>query len=163
MERSGALGPVSRRRAAVLVVAGVVSMALSAGVYVRYGPGGERVGPAAAEAAAPAVEAPAPAATVRAGDVGVHTLTYEPGQSSGWHVHTGLHAVAVLSGTLTVYDGDCSAEVYEPGESYVGGQELHLVRNETPIPTEMVVTAISVSGPVGAAGPRPAPDGCEIT
>lgn len=79
-------------------------------------------------------------------DVTVVNQVYEAGESSGWHHHTGIHAVAVLSGTLTVYDGRCHALSVVPGRPYVGGQELHLARNETNVPVEMVVTYLSSAG-----------------
>ena len=58
-------------------------------------------------------------------DVTVVTQVHEAGESRGWHRHTGIHAVAVLSGTLTLYDRQCHAQFVVPGRPYVGGQELH--------------------------------------
>ena len=66
--------------------------------------------------------------------------SYAPGQSSGWHRHPGLHLVTVVSGTLTVYDRDCTATTYGPDQEYVGGEEPHLARNETEVTLEMAVT-----------------------
>lgn len=83
------------------------------------------------------------------GDVAVVSMVYDPGQSSGWHTHAGIHAVAVLAGTLTVYDGECRPQVVEPGRPYVGGQELHLARNDTAVPVEMIVTYINPSATAG--------------
>lgn len=102
------------------------------------------------EVAAAPVEARNPSAITLSGpnDVTVVTQVYEAGENSGWHRHTGIHAVAVLSGTLTIYDRQCNAQLVVPGRPYVGGQELHLARNETSVPVEMVVTYLS---PAGAA------------
>ena len=75
------------------------------------------------------------AVTLSARDVSVVTQVYEPGATSGWHSHPGIHAVAVLEGTLTVYDSQCRSESYGPGRPYVGGQQPHLVRNETRPPS----------------------------
>ncbi len=114
--------------------------------------------------AAVMAEAPLPVtSTVRAEDVVVVNLAYEPGHSSGWHVHSGLHAVYVLSGTLTVYDEACRARLYGTGESYVGGQSPHMVRNETDADVEMIVTGIEVTGPAGAGSHLPAPAGCPVS
>ncbi len=66
-------------------------------------------------------------------------VTYDPGYSSGWHVHPGQHDVTVLSGALTVYRADCRPEVYGAGQRYVGGRERHLATNEGAEPLEMVV------------------------
>ncbi len=66
-------------------------------------------------------------------------VTYDPGYSSGWHVHAGQHDVTVLSGALTVYGDDCRPEVYSVGQRYVGGRERHLASNEAAEPLKMVV------------------------
>ena len=66
-------------------------------------------------------------------------VTYDPGYSSGWHVHPRRHEVVVLSGALTVYADDCRPEVYAAGQRYVSGPERHLATNEAAAPLEMVV------------------------
>lgn len=108
----------------------------------------EHRGPVPHEVAAP-VEAQNPSAMTLRGpnDVTVVNQVYEPGQSSDWHRHTGIHAVAVLSGALTFYDRECHAQLVVPGRPYVGGQDLHLARNETSAPVEMVVTYLSPAVP----------------
>lgn len=108
---------------------------------------------------------PAPVAlveTVTPADIAVVTMTYEPGQSSGWHTHPGLHAVAVVSGTLTVYGPTCSPLVIGPGESYVGGQELHVTRNEAAVPVEMVVTSVDTNRLTNSVTAHVAPVGCGV-
>lgn len=92
-------------------------------------------------------------------DVSVVNQVYAVGESSGWHRHTGIHAVAVLSGTLTVYDGGCQPQLVVPGRPYVGGQELHLARNERTTPVEMVVTYMSAAGATSSTV-RAAADPC---
>ncbi len=101
-------------------------------------------------------------ATVTPSDIGVVTMTYEPGQSSGWHTHPGLHAVAVVSGTLTVYGPGCTPRTVGPGDSYVGGQELHVTRNETTAPVEMVVTSVDTNRLTNSVTPHVAPAGCGV-
>lgn len=90
-------------------------------------------------------------------DVTVVTQVYEPGQDSGWHTHSGIHAVAVLSGVLTVYDGACRAGTVAPGQPYVGGHEVHRTRNETAEPVEMVVTYLASRTPTASTTQVPAP------
>lgn len=85
---------------------------------------------------------------------------YEPGHDSGWHTHPGIHAVAVLSGSMTVYDGECRATTYGPGQPYVGGRGLHLVRNQSSVPVEMSVTYLNPSSPGSSAQHFSAPGGC---
>jgi quercetin dioxygenase-like cupin family protein len=109
---------------------------------------------------------PAPASTgvtiSGPSDVAAQTASYAPGQSSGWHSHTGLHAVVVLSGTLTIVDGECRRQTYGPGDSYVGGRDVHLALNETAAPLEMAVTYMFPAGVphTGFHVPAAEPAGC---
>lgn len=95
-------------------------------------------------------------------DVVAQTASYAPGQSSGWHSHTGLHAVVVLSGTLTIVDGECHTHTYGPGDSYVGGQDVHLALNDTAARLEMAVTYMFPAGisHTGFHVPATAPASC---
>lgn len=79
-------------------------------------------------------------------DVVMLPVTYEPGESTGWHSHVGLHAVAVTAGRLTIYDSNCEPTTYSPGQPFVGGNDVHLARNETDQPVQMVVTYIVPKG-----------------
>ena len=88
---------------------------------------------------------------------------YEPGHSSGWHVHPGLHSVVVLSGTLTFHDERCQRHDVGPGDAYVGGDRPHLVRNETSEPVTYVVTYVRVpSAAVDPGAAVAAPTGCDL-
>jgi quercetin dioxygenase-like cupin family protein len=149
------LRPRRRFPALPLVCIGLVAaLAATAGIAVQGH------SPASAEATAPvSVDEPA---VVRPSDVEVIRVEYAPGQSSGWHTHPGIHAVAVLSGQLTVYGSECTPRTFGPGDSYVGGQELHLARNETGSPVEMVVTAIEPTQPANSVTRRGAPEACAV-
>lgn len=91
-------------------------------------------------------------------DISVLRITYDPGVSSGWHTHSGLHAVAVLSGTLTVYDAQCRRNTFGPDHPYIGGQEVHLAQNETASPVEMVVTFVDMVAMAATGTTSPAVD-----
>jgi quercetin dioxygenase-like cupin family protein len=148
----------ARRLAPVLaMVSGLAVIALAATVTVTARAGNDAQRAAPAPVAAPADPL---SITLSARDVSVVSQVYEPGNDSGWHSHSGIHAVAVLSGTLTVYDKDCVARTYEPGRPYVGGQELHLVRNETDAPVVMAVTYLNPSTGSEPTRHLPAPNGC---
>jgi len=82
------LTTMRKGKPATLVVLGVVAILLAAGVS-RLAPGHADV-PAAPTDLGIVLRGP--------GDVAVVTQVYAPGQTSGWHTHAGLHAVAVLSG-----------------------------------------------------------------
>ena len=74
----------------------------------------------------------------------------------------GLHAVVVLAGTLTVFDGECRTRTYGPGDSYVGGGDPHLPSTRSAAPVEMAVRTCSppVSRSTAFHVPAPAPAGC---
>ena len=153
-----------RRRASALGLmgGGLAVIALAAGLLATAPH--HSTHPAARAGGTPEAAAAAGALTIQStGDISVLNMTYEPGQSSGWHLHRGIHAVAVISGTLTVYDQDCVAHTYGPGEAYIGGQQLHLVRNEGAEPASMVVTYVNPisTGPAKVAPAPPAPP-CDV-
>ena len=156
-----ATSPPSRRGPVLAMAAGLVAIALAATALVV---GADRSRPSIAPAPAPATGPATPvdplAITLSARDVSVVSQVYEPGEDSGWHSHSGIHAVAILSGTLTVYDGECQARTFEPGQPYIGGQEVHLVRNETTAPVVMAVTYLRPSSGHTSTRPASAPSGC---
>jgi len=137
------------------MVGGVMVLVLAATLVTA---GRSTVLPATPALSGPVVEPTA--IPVAARDISVVTQVYDPGQESGWHAHSGIHAVAVLSGVLTVYGADCVAQTFEPGRPYVGGQDVHLVRNETDAPVVMSVTYLNPT--TGGAPTRhvPTPPGC---
>ena len=109
--------------------------------------------------AAAALGKPDPAAVQAArggAQVVVTDGAYPAGHSSGWHVHAGLHSVVVLAGPLTIYDETCEGHEFGPGESYLGGDRPHLVRNDTAAEATYVVTYASLpSAPPRPQDPRP--------
>jgi quercetin dioxygenase-like cupin family protein len=111
----------------------------------------------------PSVPGPAGMAIGGPSDVQAQLATYAPGQSSGWHAHSGLHAVVVLSGTLTIVESGCEHRTFRPGESYVGGREVHLAMNQTAYPLEMAITYMFAAGVSHNEFhlPAPAPAGCQ--
>ncbi len=143
---------------AVLALTGLVVVALAASalfVEVR----GRRNHPAA-----PARAASTATASVAPPDVGTTEATYEPGHSSGWHVHPGVHSVVVLSGTLTVYDQDCGRREFGPGETYLGGDRPHLARNEGSDAVHFAVTYVfEHASSMGPGKGVPAPTSCDPT
>ena len=134
-----------RLRPVLLMAAGVAVLSVAALVLVP------RLATASG-GAGPAIREPAPApffsgvAIGGPGDVAAQMASYGPGQSSGWHSHTGLHAVVVLSGTLTIVDGECRRQTYGPGDSYVGGQDVHMALNDAASALEMAVTYMFPAG-----------------
>ncbi len=157
--------PVALMAAGLLAALGAAALALFAGNGANGGNGSAPAsapdsGSASVHASSPR---PAPAAlALQPSDFAMVAITYDPGQSSGWHVHPGIHAVHILSGSLTVYDESCVARTYGPDESYVGGRDPHLARNETAEPLRLVVTYVEPGNPAPAdlSFALPAPPNC---
>ena len=142
----------------VAMAAGLLVLGLAATVLLGA-LGRNESKPAPAPAAIPMAADPL-ALTLSARDVSIVHQVYSPGETSGWHSHSGIHAVAVLSGVLTVYDGQCQAQTFEAGQPYVGGQHLHLVRNESAEPVVMSVTYLSPASGGEPTRQLPAPRTC---
>ena len=159
---TAAVGRDPRRRALSLLAAGGLLLVAAAtlGISVAGAPD-----PAPGRATAPAPEAaPAPAAAdPEFPDVGVAANIYEPGHTSGWHTHPGVHSAVVLSGTLTVYDAACVRHDYGPGDVYLGGRDPHVARNDTSERVELVVTYVFPRVPaVDHATVVAPPAGCDV-
>jgi quercetin dioxygenase-like cupin family protein len=134
---------------AAAMVGGLVLMALSAALAFHVITNDVAATPVAVAAGEP-IEANA-------------DLVYEPGHTSGWHVHPGVHSVQVLSGTLTVYDEACGRRDYGPGETYTGGRAPHVVLNTGVENTALVVSYVADPSADGPGHPVPAPSGCEAS
>lgn len=48
-------------------------------------------------------------------DVRIQKLVFSAGGRSGWHHHPGVVIVTVESGSLTLWESDCSSQTYGPG------------------------------------------------
>jgi quercetin dioxygenase-like cupin family protein len=85
--------------------------------------------------------------TKAAVDFVVATVAIDVGGSSGWHEHPGVVLVTVASGTLTLYDAQCTATLYPAGSSFTeSGDNPILVRNEGAIQANVHVTYIVPAG-----------------
>ena len=139
----GLRSAISRRTGSVLCLLGVLAAVIS---VVSLRPGDS---PPPRSEAKTMPWTVADASTVRTSgpaELVVQTMTYAAGETSGWHSHPGLHLVTVISGTLTVYGPDCQPRRYGPGQLYIGGDSLHLARNEGEVPVEMGVTYLTTAG-----------------
>jgi hypothetical protein len=70
-----------------------------------------------------------------------------PGGSSGWHTHLGPVLVTVVSGAITLYDGDdktCTGVTYPAGHGFIdrGFGHVHLAANEGSVPAVTYSTYI---------------------
>jgi hypothetical protein len=85
-------------------------------------------------------------------DLAVQRIVFQPGGSSGWHVHPGPVFIQVVSGFMTFYESDdpaCRPLVLGAGQGYLDvGDHAHIARNETDAVAETLVTYLV---PPGAA------------
>lgn len=76
--------------------------------------------------------------------------TFAPGASSGWHFHRTAVAVAVTSGTITLYDAKdpkCAAARYSKGQGFFEPpNHVHIAINQGKTPVHLYVTYVGVPG-----------------
>jgi hypothetical protein len=92
-------------------------------------------------------------------DVATVHVTFQPGGSTGWHVHPGPALVTVKTGQLTLHRArGCRSRTFGVGQTFLeyGPRDVNLTRNETGTPTETVVTfLLPVSAPTTMDAPAP--------
>jgi len=87
---------------------------------------------------------------------------FAPGQTTGWHSHTGPSLIFVVSGSVTNYDSsapNCAGHVYTAGSSFTdaGGTDVHMLRNDGGDPAETIAVQFIPSGqPRRVDKPEPA-------
>lgn len=91
-------------------------------------------------------------------------ITVEPGGHTPWHYHPGPHIVSVRTGTVEVYETDCTFESYaagaglfDPGSTH--RPHIHTLRNPSSSQVaEVVITDIRSDDlrPTIVADPQPA-------
>lgn len=86
------------------------------------------------------------------------------GGSVGWHSHPGPSLILVVSGTITNYHGDdptCTPHVYTAGSGFVdaGGDDVHILRNETAAPAETIAVQFLPTGSTRRID-KPSPGNC---
>lgn len=92
-------------------------------------------------------------------DVATVRVTFQPGGSTGWHVHPGPALVTVKSGQLTLHRAKgCRSRTFSAGQTFLelGPRDVNLTRNETAGATETVVTfLLPVGAPITVDMPAP--------
>jgi quercetin dioxygenase-like cupin family protein len=95
-------------------------------------------------------------------DVMVVKVRVPPGGSFGWHSHPSAVAVAITSGTLTLYDSSypaCGPTRFSRGQGFVEApNHVHLARNEGTRPVTLYATYLGVphGGSPNVPASRPA-------
>ena len=92
-------------------------------------------------------------------DVATVHVTFQPGGSTGWHVHPGPALVTVKTGQLTLHRAKgCRTRSFSAGQTFLefGPDDVNLTRNETGGATETLVTfLLPVGAPITVDAPAP--------
>jgi hypothetical protein len=92
-------------------------------------------------------------------DVATVHVTFQPGGSTGWHVHPGPALVTVKTGQLTLHRAKgCRSRTFSAGQTFLefGPDDINLTRNETGGVTETLVTfLLPVGAPITVDAPAP--------
>ena len=84
----------------------------------------------------------------KSGDLTFVQAKVQPGGNFGWHIHRAPVAVAVVGGTLTLYDRSdpaCKAQPMKAGQGFIEqANHVHLARNEGTTPAVSVATYLNV-------------------
>jgi hypothetical protein len=92
-------------------------------------------------------------------DVATVQVTFQPGGSTGWHIHPGPALVTVKTGQLTLHRANgCRRRTFSAGQTFLefGPKDVNLTRNETGGVTETVVTFLLPTGaPITVDVPAP--------
>jgi quercetin dioxygenase-like cupin family protein len=97
-------------------------------------------------------------------DLMVVKVKVPPGASFGWHSHPSAVAVAITSGTLTLYDTrypNCGPKRFSPGRGFVERpNHVHLARNEGTKPVTLYAIYLGVPPGGGPNVPASRPANC---
>ena len=92
-------------------------------------------------------------------DLATVHVTFQPGGSTGWHIHPGPALVTVKTGRLTLHRAKgCRTRSFGAGQTFLelGPADVNLTRNETGSVTETVVTfLLPVGAPTTVDAPAP--------
>jgi quercetin dioxygenase-like cupin family protein len=71
---------------------------------------------------------------------------YGPGGHNGWHSHPGMVAVTIVSGSIQWYDENCKPTVYNAGDSWTEGSQIHYFRVLGTSPIHLTAFFITAQG-----------------
>lgn len=147
------------RLAAVLTVT-VSGVAAWSGWAQANGPGASGLAPV--EDSNVRVDDPIRIKEKQGAQVIVTHIKIQPGGHAPWHYHPGPHIVSVKTGTVTVYETDCSPTSYVAGTGFfdpgsVKKPHIHTLRNTSSRVAEIVITDIRTDDlrPTVAVDPQP--------
>ena len=149
------------RRVAAVVAVTAVGVAGWSGLARANGTGTHGI--SRVEESNVAVEDPIRIRTWDDAQVIVAHIQVEPGGHTPWHYHPGPHLVTVKTGTVSIYETDCSERTYKAGEGFFDPgstwrPHVHtLVNPDDVVTAEIVITDIRQDDlrPTVVADPQP--------
>jgi quercetin dioxygenase-like cupin family protein len=76
----------------------------------------------------------------------VQDAAFSPGGHTGWHSHPGLLTLALIAGRLEWYNGNCELTIYNAGDAWTEGSQLHYFRSVGKVNVHLMVTYIIAQG-----------------
>ena len=83
-------------------------------------------------------------------------VDYTAGVQNGWHTHPGMVIVTLTKGSIQWYDENCKLTIYNAGDSWMEGSQLHYLRVLGTTTTQFVTTLIVAQGQLNRVD-QPAP------
>jgi quercetin dioxygenase-like cupin family protein len=71
---------------------------------------------------------------------------YSAAGHNGWHSHPGMVAVTLISGSIQWFDEKCNETVYNAGDSWTEGSQIHYFRVNGTSSIELTATFITAQG-----------------
>ncbi len=176
LKRGVLIGAVARKefgwKAPALAVAATAGVLFGwSGLASAHGPGAQGLTPVVE--ANVAVNGPIRINAKENARVITTHITVAPGGHTGWHSHPGPHFVSVRTGTVVVYETDCSIRgtfpagtgFFDPGStspSHVqASRDIHTLRNPSPTEAaEVIITDIREGGQPPTVNVAPQPPSC---
>jgi quercetin dioxygenase-like cupin family protein len=92
-------------------------------------------------------------------DVATVRVDFQPGGTTGWHVHPGPVAATVVAGNVTLIADDCTHHTYTAGQTFIekGPRDLHKAIATGGSNAEVVATFFVPTGANPLLVPVPAP------
>jgi len=82
--------------------------------------------------------------------------SYAAGGQNGWHSHPGMVIVTLTKGSIQWYDADCKLTIYNAGDSWMEGSQVHYLRVLGTSSIQFVTTFIVAQGQANRTD-QPAP------
>src|ERR1700674_5345768 len=78
--------------------------------------------------------------------VSVQDGAYSPGGQNGWHAHPGIVILTLVTGSIEWFDANCNHKIYNAGDAWTEGSQIHAFRVLGTTPAHFISTFIVSKG-----------------